>query len=426
MNDRFQTRWRKNLLIFVAALLFSTTDFVSAANWPQWRGPNRDGKSTETGLLKKWPETGPTLLWSSEVIGNGFSSPSISGGMLYITGIDDEKMEFLTAMDLQGNVKWKITYGLSWTNSFSEARTTPTIDGKFVYVISGQGKVVCVDRQTGQEKWSVEALKNFGGKTGRWGVAESPLIVDDKVIFTPGGDQTTVVALNKLTGETVWQTKSLNYQTAYVSPILISYKGKKQIVAITGQHILGVNPKNGEIDWTYDYLQHFSAGRGGEINTNSPLFYNSEIYVTSGYNHVGIKLKLADDLKSVAKVWIDETLDVHHGGFVLVDGFLYGANWLTNSKGNWAAVDWKTGKPAYDTEWENKGSIIYADGMLYCYDEKGGNVALVTATPKAFNIVSTFKVPLGGGIAAWAHPVICDGRLYMRRGNALMVYDIKQ
>jgi outer membrane protein assembly factor BamB len=396
---------------------------TQAADWYQWRGINRDGISKETDLLKNWGENGPKLILTVEGLGKGFSSPSISNGVIYITGMDDNK-EFLSAFDLNGNLKWKKEYGNAYTKSYPDARTTPTVDGNSVYVISGTGEVACLDAASGNIKWSVAALDKFGGKQGSWGTAESPLIMENKVIYTPCGDQTTIVALDKDTGETVWSSKTLNDNSGYVSPILIERGGRGLIITVTGNYIIGVNPENGDILWQVKYTEIPPPKSGNDINIPSPLYYEGRVFVTSGYDHAGVMLDLSEDGSSASVAWWNKDLDTHHGGVVLVNGYIYGSNWINNGAGNWVCLDWNAGKTMYEKEWENKGSIIYADGMLYCYEEKRGNLALVRATPDDFVIVSSFMITEGKG-PHWGHPVISDGRLYIRHGDFLMVYDIK-
>jgi len=403
--------------------VFATLNAMNAqaADWPQWRGLERNGLSKETGLLKEWPEGGPKLLWSATRLGKGFSSPSISNGSLYITGMV-KNTEVISAFDLNGNLKWKKEYGKAFTKSYPDARTTPTVDGDSIYVVSGSGEVVCFEATSGEIKWSVAAFDKFGGKHGSWGIAESPLIVDNKVIYTPCGDKTTVVAFDKNTGETVWTSESLNDQSGYVSPILVERGGKKLIVGVTGDYIIGVNAEDGKIEWKFNYRETSKNSR--EINAVTPIYRDGYIYVTSGYNHGGAMLKLSEDGTSVSLAWVDHNLDTHHGGVVLVDGYIYGANWINNGKGNWVCLDWNTGKAMYEKDWNNKGSIISAEGMLYCYEEKKGMFGLVKASPEDFTVVSSFRIKQGKG-AHWAHPVISDGRLYVRHGGVLMVYDIK-
>jgi len=395
---------------------------VQASDYHQWRGIERDGVSKETGLLKEWPEGGPKLLRSIEGIGKGYSSPSISNGSLYITGMSDN-IEFLSALDLDGNVKWKKEYGKAYSKANPDARTTPTVDGNSIYVISGTGQVVCFDAASGDIKWSVEAFNDFQGKQGSWGTAESPLIVGNKVIYTPCGKKTTVVALDKGTGETVWASESLDDRSGYVSPILVERGGKKLIITVTGNYIIGVDAENGDIVWQIKYTD-IPQPKQKDINPVTPLYHDGHIFVTSGYNHAGVMLELSKDGSNASVAWVNTDLDTHHGGVVRIDGYIYGSNWLNNRDGNWVCVDWDTGKTMYEEKWFNKGAIVAADGMLYCYEEKSGNLGLVKASPYGFEVVSSIKIEQGKG-QHWAHPVINDGRLYIRHGNVLMVYDIK-
>ncbi|MBD3182317.1 PQQ-binding-like beta-propeller repeat protein [Candidatus Poribacteria bacterium] len=412
--------YRIIILISVFTLIF--TGLVQADDWPEWRGPRRDAICKETGLLKEWPEGGPELLMTIEDLGKGFSSPSISKGVIYITSMYDNE-EYISAFELDGTPKWKTKYGKAYTKSFPDARSTPTVDGDYVYVISGTGEVVCLDTD-GEIKWSVPGYEKFEGKYGAWGVAESPLIVDNKVIYTPCGDKTTVVAMDKMTGETVWMSETLNDQSGYVSPLLVEIGDLKLIVTVTGTYIIGVNADNGNIEWKIVYKDIPEEGKGGDINIPTPVYHDGGIFVTSGYNHTGVMLELSDDGKSAKPVWVNPDLDTHHGGVVLVDGYIYGSNWINNGNGNWLCLDWESGKTMYDTKWHNKGSILAAEGMLYCYEEAKGNLGLVKATPDEFALVSSFRIEKGSA-QHWGHPVISDGKLYIRHGDVMMVFDVK-
>ena len=397
------------------ALLFGT--MAAAADWPQWGGPNRDGISPETGLLKEWPEGGPKLLWSTDGLGQGYSSVSVVGGMIYATGIVGGN-GFFFALNTDGGIVWKLKYGPEWRQNFPNSRTTPTIEGDRAYLMSGLGTVVCIDLDKHEVKWSVDTAKKFGGRNITWGIAESPLICGDMVICTPGGKDASLVALDKKTGETIWQTKELSDRSAYCSPMRIKDDQKDLIVTMTESNIVGVNTEDGTVLWKHPYRGPCQA------HPNTPLYHKGRIYVSSGYNAGGVALNLAADGTSVEVAWPDKKLDVHHGGVVLVDGHVYGANWLNNNAGNWVCITWDKGELKYETPWKNKGSIICADGMLYCYEEKTGTVGLVEATPDEFKVVGSFVVPKGEG-EHWAHPVIAGGRLYIRHGGTLMAYDIK-
>jgi hypothetical protein len=389
-------------------------------SWPQWRGPNRDGKSSETGLAKKWPQGGPKLLWSIEGLGMGFSTVSIADGLLYTTGMVG-KEGILFAIDLQGNLKWKKSYGAEWRGAHPGVRTTPTVDGDRLYVISGQGRVVCFNAKTGEEKWAVDTLKRFDGKNITWGISESVLIDRDNLICTPGGKDATIVALNKMTGETVWTSKGLSDNPCYSSLILVERGGNRLVVTMTENFVVGVDADTGKVLWIDKFEEYQKEPK--PINPVTPVYYNGCVYATSGYDNGGAMLELSEDGSKVSRKWVDTTLDCHHGGVVVVDGYIYGANWKSNKSGNWVCLDWDSGKVMYEKEWICKGSITYADGMLYCYEEKKGTVALVKASPDGFDVISSFEVSKGTG-EHWAHPVVCDGRLYIRHGDTLMVYDV--
>lgn len=415
-------RFTMGLELSLCACLVFQAGLAAAADWPQFRGPNRDGISQEKGLATHWPDGGPNLLWSVDGVGDGYAQPSIAGGIVYITGVREGK-EFASAFDLKGKRKWQVEYGTAWTKSFPPSRSAPTVDGNSLYIISGAGEVVRVDAETGTLAWSVPAKETFGGKVHPWGTGEAALVVDDKVLYTPAGAQTTMVALNKATGELVWQTESLNDKASYLSPVLITHKGIRMIIGGTGNYIFAVAPEDGRMLWKYNYAAESMPKNGGSINCNSPIYHEGNLFITSGYNHVGLMLGL-DDRGQPGKLWTNTDLDTHHGGVVLVDGYLYGSNWISNHQGNWVCVDWKTGRTVYEKTWETKGSIISAEGMLYCYEEKGGKVALVKASPDDFAIVSVFTITLGAQ-QHWCHPAISDGVLYIRHGDVLMAYDIR-
>ena len=396
----------------------------------QWRPENRTGVSSETGLLKSWPQNGPELIWSVNNLPKGYSSVSLGNNLIYVTGNED-KNDFLLALDPSGNIKWKTMYGTAWNQSYPESRCTPTVENERVYVTSGSGEVACINGLSGEIIWSQNASQLYKGTFGEWGIAESLIIDGENLYFTPGGPETTIVALNKNTGSLIWKSASINDSPSYVSPVLVERNGIKIIVNVLLRNIIAINASDGSILWKIDHTEALDSKKSKEvwgdaplIKCVTPLYNDGKIYVTGGYEHGGIMLKMSDDCKSVTVEWTDEVLDVHHGGVVLVDGYIYGSNWLSNSNGNWCCIDWNTGKKMYEERWKCKGSVIAADGMLYIYEEKGGTVGLLKPDPEKFDLVSSFKVTEGSG-PHWAHPVIKNGNLFIRHGNALMVYDLK-
>jgi len=402
---------------------------LSAQSQHGWRGPERNGIYPETGLLKSWPASGPQLAWETLDVGKGYSSPVIVGDRLYITGMnEDENKEIFSAYTLDGKKVYEVVYGTPWLKSYPETRTTPAIVGDKAYVISGNGEVVCLQIANGKVVWQVDGTTAFGRKTGTWGTSECPLVFDNKIIFCPGGDQTAIVALNAANGEVIWKSRSLNDISNYASPMLITHNGKKQIVGLSGKCIFGVNPVNGNIEWTYDDWGQSAVDNGWEkIAPNAPIYKDGQLFVSNGYDIGGLMLKLNNDATAVSKVWHTDDLDTHHGSYVLINGTIYGSNWINNSSGNWVAVDWNTGQTKYNNAWgagKSKGSIIAADGMLYCYDERRGSVGLVKPNTEKFDVVSEFRITKGEG-PHWAHPVINNGILYIRHGNAMMAYKIK-
>lgn len=402
---------------------------AQAPHYYGFRGPQRDGiYREETGLLKEWPSEGPEVLWKSMDAGKGYSSPVIVGNRLYLTGMNEEEnKEIFQAYTLDGQKIYQVEYGSPWTQSYPDTRSTPTIVGDKAYVSSGMGEVVCLNIADGKEVWKVDG-QTLGRKTGTWGTSECLLVFDNKVIFCPGGDQMAMVALDAQTGEIVWKSKSLGDISNYASPILVTYKGKKQIVTLTGLLAIGVDPDNGDIKWTFDDWGQESVNNGWEkISPNLALYQDGHILFSEGYNTGAFMLALNDNLDDVSLAWKNADLDTHIGAYVLLDGIIYGSNWINNGTGKWMAVDWNNGETKYESDWpggKGKGSIISADGMLYCYDERRGTVGLVKPNPAQFEVVSEFRITDGSG-AQWAHPVIDKGILYMRHGSALMAYKIK-
>lgn len=408
---------------FLVFLMVGFTGFISVGQiLSEWRGIGRTGVYDEKRLMNAWPENGPSLVWSLDSLYKGYSSVAIAHGMIYFTGIDDT-LDVLMAVDLQGNQKWDVPYGKAWMESFSDSRATPTIEDDRLYVTSGNGDVACIHALTGEIIWKREASKEFEGTYGIWGISESILIWDNKVFYTPGGEKTTMVALDKMTGQTIWMSESLKDEPAYVSPLLVNWNNKNIIVNLTKKFVFGIGPTDGNILWTFDYAS-YSNDKGWNIQINTPLFYQGELYITNGYNHKSVMLQLDQDLASVSLKYVDTVLDVHHGGVVRIGEYIYGANWHNNRMGYWVCLDWNTGKVQYEEKWHNKGSVISADGMLYIYDEKYGNIGLVKADPDNFEVISSFRVPLGTG-PHWSHLVIHNGILYVRHEEALMAYDIR-
>lgn len=398
----------------VFLMVLAVVSAANAGDWPQFRGPGRDGISHETGLLKQWPQEGPKELWSYDGLGAGFSSVSVVAGVVYTTGMIDGQ-GYLFAFDAQGSLKYKIAYGPEWTKSgnYPGTRTTPTIDGDRLYLMSGQGRIACHRVATGEHIWHIDTLDKFKGKNITWGIAESPLIDGEKVICTPGGQDATVVALNKMTGETIWTTKGLSQLSAYCSPVLVERGATRLILTLVEKAAIGVDAGTGKVYWIIPHEVSY------DIQAVSPVYQDGLMYVTNGYHHGSFGYALSPDGTSATEKWSEKSLDVHHGGVVLVDGNIHGAS----MGGNWASLALATGKVNFTDKLVGKGSVIYADGMLYGYGEKG-QVGLIRIKPDGYELVGSFRVAKGTK-EHWAHPAISDGRLYIRHGQALMCYDIK-
>jgi len=396
------------------AILFSSS-VCAGVDWPQFRGPDRNGRATlEFGLLQKWPDAGPAMLWSFEGLGRGHASLSIVEGTIYTTGMV-EKTGYLFAIDDAGKLKWKKQYGPEWAGSHPGTRTTPTVDGDRLYVMSGQGRIACFNRDNGDLVWQVDTLEKFQGKNIQWGIAESVLIDGDKVFCTPGGKDATIVALNKHTGQTIWTTKGLSNLSAYCSPIVYRAAKKCLLLTMVKNLFVCVDSENGKVLWTIPHETRH------DIAAVTPLRYCQGRVYFSSHETGGTMIRLSQDGSNYTELWSSQALDCLHGGVLWNHPNLYGSD----NKDNWVCQDIRTGEVKLQEKiLEAKGSIICADGMLYCYSEKG-TLGLVRPTRDGMELVSSFKVTLGTD-EHWAHPVVCNGRLYIRHGDVLMAFDIKK
>ena len=412
--------------LIISFLLLFLFNISFSQHIEQWNGPNRDGIFPETKLLKKWPDGGPALILKIEGVGRGYSQPVVYKNVIYITGIKQDTMDVLSSYDLKGKLIWETNYGHIWSGTYPDTRSTPTIENNRIYLVSGMGEVVCLNLQDGKIIWSQNPFKDFKGKSRAWGIAESVLLTDKNAVSVIGGAETTVVAYNKTDGSLAWKTKSVGGTRAYSSPLLIERGGLKLIMAQASEYLMGINPDNGEFIWTYKTIDHFKGktdnGRGDF--TNTPLYHDGCIFITSGYDQPGVMLSLAEDGKSVSFKWENINLNTHHGGYVLVNGNIYGSTWINNALGRWASLVWETGELNLVKEWNNKGSIISADGLIYIYEEKNGNLALVQPDAKDLKIISSFKIKEGTGMH-FAHPSVYNGNLLVRHGDVMMVFNIK-
>lgn len=410
----------KRIHLSIAFLLLV---IITVAQPVQWRGLNRDGKFTDTGLLKKWPDAGPALVLKVEGIGKGYSSVVATDQFIFATGMIDT-LDYLSCITPEGKVKWKVPYGRSWTKSFPDTRSTPTIENDRVYIISGTGELVCLNVSDGAIRWKVNVDKDYSAEWHIWGVSESPLIVDDKVICSPGGAKTSIVAFDKMTGKPIWQSESVGGPRCYISPIIYEYKNFRYILAATGTHLIALEPATGKVIWTFKYWDGAKWDQPGLIWANTPTVRGRDIFLSMGYDYRNEMVTMSEDGKSVTEKWSNMTLDNHHHGLIELDGFIYGSNWESNSKGKWVCMDWNSGEVKYESDWGTKGALVYAEGLLYILEEKSGNVGLVKPSPSGFEVISSFKLQGGAG-PFWSHPFIANGKLYLRHGDVLFVYNIK-
>lgn len=407
--------FRKRLFLFFLILFFiSSTSIV----FSQWRGPNRDGKYPDSNLLKQWPESGPDMIWSFEQLGEGHGNVGIGKDRLFICGMIDS-VGHLFSFDFDGKLMWQKPYGKEWFQNYTGVRSTPLVIGELVYFESGQGVVFCYNGTNGDLAWSVDILKKYNAENIKWGMAESLLVDGDKIYCTPGGKENNVVALNRFTGSTIWTSKGNQQPAAYCSPILVKHNNAKLIVTMTSESIIGIDAETGEAYWNVEQRQ------GNYIHANTPLYHDGKIFCSSSSDKSDLDgtvlLELSDDGKAVNTVWRNTDITNLMGGFILNDGYIYGSKYRSSE---WHCLNWKTGEVEYISKPFRNGVIIYADNLFYCYSE-GGEMALVEADSQEFNVVSHFKVPLGSN-QHWAHPVIDNGKLYIRHGNALMVYIISE
>jgi outer membrane protein assembly factor BamB len=406
-------------IVIIGSLI--TISAVCAAEqgpfWPQFHGPKRDNFSNEKGLLKKWPENGPNLVWTAKGLGHGFSSVSIASGIIYTAG-NIEKDTIITALSISGKILWQKKNGRAWTRDYPGTRGTPTIDGDRLYHESPLGNIVCLEAKTADKIWELDIFQKFQSKPARWALCESLLVDGNNVICCPGGPQTCMVALDKNTGSVVWKAPSVGELAGYGSPILVEYQGLRIIITLAAKSIIGVNADNGELLW---HVKHESYA---DENIMMPIFNNGQVFVsTLKAGSVKWRINVQDDKVSFEELWRTQELDNHHGGVMLVDGNLYGTSAFRN-RDLWVCLDWETGRNKFMDKGVGKGSLTYADGMLYTLSEDR-IMGLAQPTRDGFKLISSFEIPKGGEGKSWAHPVVCGGRLYIRHGEFLYVYDVR-
>jgi outer membrane protein assembly factor BamB len=404
----------KNIRVLLPAILLLALAqqalAQSAADWPQWRGPNRDGISKETGLLKQWPAEGPPLVWKASGAGGGYSSFSVANGKLYTMGLRGER-EYVVAFDVAtGKEAWSTPHGSAFRNDRGDGpRGTPTVDGDRVYALGGSGDLTALDARTGKIAWSKNVLKEFGGSNITWGISESPLVLGDKVLVNPGGPGASIVALNKANGGLIW--KSQSDKAGYSSAIPVEVNGTTQVVFFTAERAVGLDAKDGRLLWEYGKPANNVA------NVATPIARANRIFISSDYDTGGGVVEIKADNKA-QEVWFTKNMRNHHSSSVLIGDYLYGF-----SSAILTAIRFDTGEIAWRDRSVGKGSLVYADGNLYCFSENGV-VGLVEATPTGYKEKGRFRIAQGN-LPTWTHPVVVGGRLYLRDQDTIYAYDVR-
>jgi outer membrane protein assembly factor BamB len=420
-------KWMKGCLAF--CLLLIPVDAIGTEttaegligtpepDWPHWRGPYRDGISREKGLLQSWPKDGPTLLWKTEDLGKGWSSPIIVGDRMYITGdVGDDLVIY--ALDRVGKIQWQVKNGPSWKRSYPGARASCTWSEGRLYHMNAHGRLVCLDPATGRELWDTNILERFDGKNITWAISECLLIDGPRLIVTPGGTKALMAALDKRTGETIWTTPRLgNDDTSYSSPILFRYAGRRVIANYSSAHGFGVDADTGELLWTVPSNNPHGA------HVALPIYGSGSVLFITPHAERGRLYRLGahEGGMSADLAWKSH-IDSVTGCALLLDGIVYAAGYRDSKW--WFGIDWQTGETRSELKDLTTGAAIYADGRLYIFDE-AGMAALVKPGPNSMEIVGQFR-PTGKRVRdAWAHPVLLDGRLYLRYHDTLWCYDVK-
>lgn len=416
--------------LFLLSLL--NVPSLRGAEWPRFHGPNADNLSTETGLLSSWPQNGPRLLWKCDRIGtgvSGYSSVVISDGLLFTSGNREETsgeearlFSCVYCIDIQnGSILWTYDNGPAWneTRNFPGTRSTPTLDGDYVYDESPLGELVCLEKKTGKKIWSRNILADFKGKTINWALAESVLIDDERLICSPGGEEASVVALEKRTGKLLWKTPATGRVASYATPYLFEHAGQKLLAVMDQKGLNVIEAETGKPHFYDPFENEF------DINAAMPQYLPGHLLLPCGYKKGAKLLKLHRDETGKLKpeeLWNQKFLDSQHGATVVLDGYLYGANF----NGTWFCVRISDGEILWKNHGIGKGACTYADGLFYAMDEASGKVCLFQADPKGYKEISRFDLPNEGEGNFWAHPVICGKRLYLRHGVNLYCYDIAE
>ena len=385
------------------------------SDWTQWRGPNRTGVSAESGLLAAWPPSGPPRVWAAANLGEGYGSVAVTGDRVFVQGLQGNDSVVSSLNRTDGRLVWTKALGPGARNSRgSGPRGTPTVDGDRLYVLTETGDLVCLRWADGTVVWRRHILREFGGRNLEWLISESPLVDGDRLFVTPGGRNATIVALDKMTGRTLWTSRGLSDQAGYASAIVADVQGVRTVMTLTGEAGVGVRASDGKLMWRYRQVAN------GTANVATPVFHDGRVFYTSGYGTGGALLELTARGGEVTarEVYFTRDMQNHHGGVVVVGGYLYGYN---NSI--LTCLEFATGRMMWRDRAVGKGSLTYADGHLYILGEDH-IVGLVEATPAGYREKGRFRIP-DAGRPSWSHPVVSGGRLYLRDQGTLTSYNVR-
>lgn len=403
-------RWSPSgtlLLILLFSLNLSSQEVL------QWRGADRSGNYAGSNLLKSWPDGGPNLLWEFDGLGNGYGSPVITTTNIFING-EMDTISYLFALDKTGKFLWKSPIGKEWVINYPGSRSTPTVVNDLIYVTAGLGTVACLESATGKLRWSVDLVKDFQGTIPRFGFSESVLVDGDKLFCSPGNADTNVVALDRFTGKIIWISKGVGEITSYTSPVMIQRATKRILVTFSKTTLMGIDSKDGILLWSYPM-----DGQDIDCQCNTPYYEQGAIYLVNGNGNGAVKLALSEDGTKITEVFRNSRCDGLFGGFIKMGNYLYTSGY---EKRSFYTLDCQNGAIVDSLKFD-RGAIISADQMLYLYNEKG-SLALAKPTDTKLEIISSFKLAKGTK-AHFAHPVICEGILFVRHGKSLLAYDIK-
>jgi outer membrane protein assembly factor BamB len=387
----------------------------NVADWPQWHGPERTGLSKETGLLKSWPASGPVVVWSASNLGEGYGSVSMKGDQVFVQGTKGSDSLVFCLSRADGKLLWSRSLGSKGDDSRGGGpRGTPTVDGNNLYALSENGDLACLKINDGSVIWQRNILKDFGGRNPGWLISESPLVDGNNLIVTPGGSGSSIVALDKMSGKTVWTSKELSDQAAYSSCLAADVGGVRTIIGFTAGAAVGVRAADGKLMWRYEPVANRTA------NITTPIIHDNKVFYTSAYGTgcALLGLKAQNGEVKAEEIYFNRDMQNHHGGVVLVNGYLYGF-----SNAILTCMEFATGKTVWRDRSVGKGSVTYADGHLYLLGENN-TVGLAEATPTGYKEKGRFQIA-DQGWPSWAHPVVCGGRLYIRNQGTLTSYDIK-